>query len=191
MPKYRVHLVRNDWFTTTVEADSEEAALEQAYEQAPSLCAYCSGSSYGSGERWGVDTDEWTAPEDFFGAEFSEDRYGKTVEEVLKVYDQYVEKGITEAELETAKAQLIGQFPRSLETADGMAFQLLLVDFYRLPMTYLTDFPRLVNEVSLSDVNEALKKHLSPGGLKILVYGDRKFVAPQLKTWNPEIVDVK
>lgn len=116
---------------------------------------------------------------------------GKTVEEVLKVYDDYVEKGMTEEELSAAKAQLIGQFPRALETSDGMAFQLLLIDFYRLPLTDLTDFPKLVNDVSLKDVNDALKRHLAPGALKILVYGDRKFVAPQLKTWNPEIIDVK
>lgn len=116
---------------------------------------------------------------------------GKTVEEVLKVYDAYAEKGITQSELDSAKAQMIGQYPRSLETADGMAYQLLLVDFYKLPMEYLTDFPKLVNAVSLKDVNQAIRAHLAPEGLKILVYGDRKFVAPQLKTWSPEIVDVK
>lgn len=116
---------------------------------------------------------------------------GRTIEEIFKVYREYVEKGITQAELDTAKAQLIGQYPRSLETADAMAGQLLMIDFYKLPIAYLTDFPKLIERISLTEVNEAIRKHLGDGSLRVLVYGDKRAVAGQLKAWNPEIVDVR
>jgi hypothetical protein len=43
MPKYRVSLSTNAWVTVTVEADNAEAAIEEAYQDAPNLCAQCSG----------------------------------------------------------------------------------------------------------------------------------------------------
>lgn len=119
------------------------------------------------------------------------DSVGRTIQETLGVFRDYVSKGITEEELATAKAQIIGQYPRGIETADGMARQLLMIDFYGRPLSYLTDFPKIVDAVKLSDVNAAIKKHMRADGLKILVYGDEKAIAAQLKDLNPEIVKAK
>jgi hypothetical protein len=77
MAKYRVQLIRGDWFNITVEAESEDDALDQAFNEAPNLCTHCTG--WGLNSNGGVDADEWSMPEDYFG-DFSEGRYGKTVE---------------------------------------------------------------------------------------------------------------
>lgn len=116
---------------------------------------------------------------------------GKTIEETLKVYRETVEKGVTAKELEAAKAQLIGQFPRAVETADGLALNMLLLDYYGVPRSYLTDFQKNVRRISLGEVNQALRKHLDATNLKILVYGDEKAISSQLKSWSPEIVKVR
>lgn len=43
MPRYRVLLQQMASTSIEVEADSPEAAIEEAYGQEPSLCASCSG----------------------------------------------------------------------------------------------------------------------------------------------------
>lgn len=55
MPKYRVELTRNDSFYMIVDAEDEEAALQEASDVAPGLCA----SDSGWGQNWSVDAGEW------------------------------------------------------------------------------------------------------------------------------------
>lgn len=116
---------------------------------------------------------------------------GRTIDETLKVYRETVEKGVTEQELEAAKAQLIGQFPRAVETADGLALNMLMLDYYGVPMSYLTDFQKNVRKVSLNDVNQAIRSHLDAAKLKILIYGDEKVIGSQLKDLQPTVEKAK
>jgi zinc protease len=111
---------------------------------------------------------------------------GKTVDEVLKTLRQYISEGANETELDAAKMQLVGQFPRAIETADRLAYNLLALDFYGVPVTYLTHFNDNVMALKLKQVNEVSKQKIKPDSLKILIYGDNS-VLPQLKAYNPEI----
>jgi zinc protease len=111
---------------------------------------------------------------------------GRTLEESLKVLTDYTATGPNDAELAAAKNQIIGQFPRAIETADRLAFNILALDFYGVPMSYLTDFNKNVNAIGLKDVNAALKAHLDAGKLKVVVYGDAKIV-PQFEKFKPTI----
>jgi hypothetical protein len=77
MSRYRVRLVRQDSYGVTVEADNEEEALEKAFNEAPYLCAQCSG--WGDSNNGCVDASDWEMPEDFY-SNFTEEWYGKTVE---------------------------------------------------------------------------------------------------------------
>jgi hypothetical protein len=75
MPKYSVSLMTTLSLSITVEAENEEAAREEAYQEAPGICAQCSGW----GRKYGMDIGEWTAPEDFFD-DWTEETYGPTVQ---------------------------------------------------------------------------------------------------------------
>lgn len=110
----------------------------------------------------------------------------QTIQEVLGLYERFVRDGVTESELRTAKAQILGHFPRLIETPEGYAQQLLLIDFYGLPKNYLTDYHATINGVTTAQVNAAIRKHLSKDKLKILVYGSETLL-DQLKEWNPQI----
>lgn len=112
---------------------------------------------------------------------------GKTLEETLKVVQEFVDMGVTQKELEAAKSQLIGQFPRAIETADRFAYNLLALDFYGIPVSYLTDFNSNVRNISLGDVNAVIKKHVTPQKMKVLVYGDEK-ILPQLTPYKPQVL---
>lgn len=111
---------------------------------------------------------------------------GRTLEEALKVITDYAATGPNDTELAAAKNQIIGQFPRAIETADRLAFNILALDFYGVPTDYLTGFNKNVNAIGLKDVNAALKAHLDAGKLKIVVYGDPKII-PQFEKFKPTI----
>ena len=61
-----------------------------------------------------------------------------------------------------------------------MAVNLLILKIYGIDEGYLRDFIKNVKKVSLSEVNAAIRKHLSPSKIKILIYADKKNVEDQL-----------
>lgn len=116
---------------------------------------------------------------------------GKTVDETLKVFTEFVEKGINEKEFNASKEQLLGQFPRAIETADRLAYNILILSYYGVPLSYLQDFHKNVAALSLSEVNAAIQKNLDAKNLKVLIYADEKKVADQLTAYKPKIEKVK
>jgi zinc protease len=116
---------------------------------------------------------------------------GQTLKETLEVYNKFVESGTTEKELLAAKAQMIGQFPRALETADLYAYNILVLDFYEVPFSYLEDYMSNVEKITVTDVNDAIKKYLPKDQLKVLIYGDEKQVLEQLAAFKPEVTRMK
>lgn len=66
MKKYRVILETGASVAVTVEAEGEEAAIELAFEDAPTgVCAQCSGWR----QKWSLDFGEWGTPMDREGRE--------------------------------------------------------------------------------------------------------------------------
>lgn len=115
----------------------------------------------------------------------------KTIDEAMKVVNEFYEKGISEKELNAAKAQMIGQFPRAIETTSGFAFNIAYLDFHQIPVQYLVDFNRVVQSVTVADLNKVIKKYFNPNKNQILIYGDQAVIGDQLKKWKPEIVEIK
>ncbi|MBK8201456.1 MAG: hypothetical protein IPK68_03740 [Bdellovibrionales bacterium] len=72
-------------------------------------------------------------------------------------------------------------FPRALETAEKTAQSLLALRFYGVPDSYLTDYLSDIGKISTEEVNEVVKKHLRPDGLKVLVYGSKTKILDQLR----------
>ena len=59
MPQYRVTLETIASVTVEVEAEDKDAAVEEAFNEAPSgVCAQCSGW----GQEWSMDMGEWDTP---------------------------------------------------------------------------------------------------------------------------------
>lgn len=114
----------------------------------------------------------------------------KTLEETLKVVSEYLNEGAKDSEVAGARSQLIGQFPRAIETSDRLAYNLLVLDFYGISVDYLTEFNKNVAAIRSKDSDEAFRKAVNPSKFKVVVYGDEKII-PQFEKFKPEVVRMK
>lgn len=113
----------------------------------------------------------------------------ETIEETLKTIQLFREKGVTEQEVKDAKALLKGSFPRAIETPEALAQNLLILRFYNIPDSYLTNYIRDVEKLTVAQVNQAIKKYFDATNMKILVFSAKEKVLSDLKTIGP--VEVK
>lgn len=119
------------------------------------------------------------------------DKAAETVRETMSVFKDFVARGASEKELEAAQNLLIGQFPAAIETPDRLAMNLMILRRYGVSDDYLKNFIANVQAVKVKDVNEAVKRHLSPDKSRIVVYGEQSQVLSALKTlgeWSVEEV---
>lgn len=93
----------------------------------------------------------------------------QVIEQINFEIAKLIEHGITAKELANAKNMILAQFPRALETVDRLAFNFMYLDFYRVGPSYLYDFQRSIDRLTLDDVNQAIKTHFSLDKIKIFV----------------------
>jgi zinc protease len=113
------------------------------------------------------------------------EKVGEAIKSTMEVVREFQHSGIKEEELKAAKALLVGQFPAAIETADRLAYNLLILRVYGVPDSYLTDFFQNVNSIRLKDVNDAIHQHFNPEKFKVVVYADGKAVEKQLSDVGP------
>lgn len=106
----------------------------------------------------------------------------ETIHETFLVLKKFVENGITQKELDSAKALMLGQFPSAIETTDKLAVNLMLLKFYGVDDNYLNKFISNVQKISLEDANAAIRRHMFPEKMKVLVYADEKLTREQLSS---------
>jgi len=136
------------------------------------------GLTYSIGARFGAQKDYGSFTVSTFTRH---DKVGETIKETLKVLDNFKKSGVTEKELESAKALAKGLFPRALETAEKFSQNLLMLRFYGIGDEYLTDYYKNIDAISQSDVNKAIAKYLDPQDLKILVFAPKSKTVKQLR----------
>ncbi len=87
-------------------------------------------------------------------------------EEALKVAQDtlatFVTEGPTQQELDAAKQNIIGGFPLRIDSNKKIQDYLSIIGFYRLPLTYLDDFPVQIERVTLEQVKEAWRRRIRP-----------------------------
>lgn len=111
----------------------------------------------------------------------------QALDETLKVVANYDAGGATDAEVAASRNQLVGQFPRAIETADRLVYNLLVLDFYGIPNDYLVDYIKNVSKIKPKEINAAFKRHVDPKNFKVIVYGNDSIV-PQFEKYKPEVV---
>ncbi len=116
---------------------------------------------------------------------------GQTVEEILKVVSEFKKNGVTAEEVEAAKGYLKGVFPQAIETPEKLANSLLVLRFYGVPDSYLKNYLRDLDSLSVSAVNRAIKKHFDDENIKIVVYANAKETRQQLQALSDQFAEKK
>lgn len=90
---------------------------------------------------------------------------------VKQLLGDYLRDGPTQQELDDAKRELAGSFPLSTASNAAIVGQLASMGFYDLPLSYLDDFMRDVQNLSTEQVKAAMAKHLDPEALVVVTAG--------------------
>jgi zinc protease len=94
------------------------------------------------------------------------------------------DSGITEEELQAAKASLSGSFGRSLESPSTIANFAINTERYKLPKDFYSTYLQQLNALTVADINAAAKKYLKPDNLNITVVGNGSVIASSLQAFG-------
>ena len=90
------------------------------------------------------------------------------VQDVLK---EFVENGITQDELDEARHYLRGSYPLSLANNSAMVTSLSKIGFFDLPLEHMDQYMREVQQLTVEQVNKAIKKQLKLDALLQVTVG--------------------
>ena len=88
-----------------------------------------------------------------------------------QVLKEFVASGPTEDELKAAKQNIIGGFPLRIDSNSKILGFLSVIGFYRLPLTYLTDYLEAVEAVTTEQIRQAFQRRIQPDGMVTVIVG--------------------
>jgi zinc protease len=91
------------------------------------------------------------------------------IKEIIRQIKKIRQEGVTDKELEDAKAYLTGSFPRRLDTMRRIADFLAVVEFYGLGLDYIDKYPEYINAVTREDVLRVAREYLDPENYVLVV----------------------
>lgn len=89
----------------------------------------------------------------------------------IKTYNRLFEKGIDEATLKSAKNYVKGQFPPNYETSGSLAGFLAQKYIYGLEDSYINDFEKSVDGMTVEKANEIIAKYFPKTNLQFVLIG--------------------
>ena len=107
-----------------------------------------------------------------------------SVTELLQEIQGIWKNGVTEDELEAAKASLSGSFGRSLERPATIANFAINTERYGLPQDFYATYLQQLNNLTVADVNAVAKKYLTPDQMYITVVGKGAEIEEKLKAFG-------
>ena len=105
------------------------------------------------------------------GLQTRRDQAEAALARVRVVVGEFLANGPTEQELADAKASLAGGFPLRIDSNRKLLNEWAIIGFYRLPETWLADFPREIERVTTADVRAAFARHVRPERFVTVVVG--------------------
>lgn len=96
----------------------------------------------------------------------------KTIAAAKEVIAKYRQEGISTTELAQAKSAMIGQYLVSLSTNPEIASRLRQIEFYGLGQDYIQRRAQLIQQVTLAQVNQAIRKYFQPDRFTTVIVGN-------------------
>ena len=108
------------------------------------------------------------------GLQTRADQAQQAIEVCNQVLNDYIESGPTQEELELSKKSIISGFPLRIDSNRDVLGYLSLIGYYDLPLSYLQDFTNKIEKVTLQDIKQAFRKHVSTKSFVTVVVGSEQ-----------------
>lgn len=105
------------------------------------------------------------------GLQTKKEQADEALQLVRTTVNTFVEKGVTEKELQAAKDNIIGGFPLRIDSNRKILDYLSVIGFYQLPLTYLDDFTQRVEAVTVQQIHAAFKRRIDPKAMATVIVG--------------------
>lgn len=105
------------------------------------------------------------------GLQTRNDQRDEALTVLRNTVQKFIDKGPTEAELESAKNNIIGGFPLQVASNGKIAEYLAMIGFYDLPLDYLTRFTRNIQDVTVEQIQDAYKRRVHPDRMVTVTVG--------------------
>jgi zinc protease len=99
------------------------------------------------------------------------DQTAEALKIIRGVLGDFVRTGPSEAELQDAKASIVGSFPLSTASNASILGYLGMIGFYGLPLDYLDQYLARVQSVTADDVRAAYQRQIDPDKLLVVTVG--------------------
>jgi zinc protease len=99
----------------------------------------------------------------------SPERANEAKETLLKEISVLKESGLHQTEIDKAKQEITGQHTIGLQTASQLGFQAALAELYSKGYNHYKKYPKLIDKVSIEDINAVINKYLNDDNLLILI----------------------
>jgi zinc protease len=117
---------------------------------------------------------------------------GKAVDVAIALLKRFQETGITQEQLESAKAYVKGTYPaQRLETSEQLAEILSDIELFGLNKGEVDDLFSRIDAVTLAQANAAIRKYYTSNSLTFLLLGNASKFAGELKKFGVEPTVVK
>ncbi len=100
--------------------------------------------------------------------------------EILNIYSNYIDKGVTDQELEFTKNSLLNEEALKYEAAYQKASFLSNIVRYNLDKDYTAKQTQLLKNISKDEVNQQIKKYFATNKLTTVIVGDKSIIEGQL-----------
>jgi zinc protease len=104
-------------------------------------------------------------------ATFAPSLLAKGVASSQRELDRWAREGVTAQELAARKTDIVGVYQVSLATTAGLAAALQQAILRGYPVSWLDEYPRAIQAITLDEVNRAIKKHIDPSKMVLVKAG--------------------
>jgi zinc protease len=128
------------------------------------------GLSYTLASRWGLSDildGAW-----YVNVAVAPVNLAKALRSTREEFEKYCKEGITPEELDVQKNFFAGNFNIGLGSNAGIAGSLVAAERFGFGPGYLDEYPERIRKVTLEQVNAAIRTHLHPDKLNLVVAGD-------------------
>jgi zinc protease len=113
------------------------------------------------------------------GLQTKKEQADEALQLARKTLADFIALGPTEKELLAAKQNIIGGFPLRIDSNRKILDYLSVIGFYDLPLTYLDDFTRNIDRVTVAQIRDAFAHHIDPQAMATVIVGAPEEVAKE------------